>query len=945
MPETTEDTSKAFSDPMKNIIETQISEDEGGNAILSSLYIQTPIFFGLIVLYMLVRQIKPWIYYPNMKNLSQHPLFRRASSRYGWIKTLFTIPDTQLLGLIGLDSFMFLQTLKMLMNIMIVLTVSVAPWLTVYFYKNAKADKNENEYLKMTIESITSSAGVAMLVFLTYCVTAGIFYLIFIYYKRYIMLRQIYLSSPATMTAISKLKSLYNGFDGASTVEQIDVRSRSVLIDQLPSEIRTDKQCKEYINSLEIGQVENVILVKDTCELQKLIEQKKMIIQDIEKDVDSSFRGMKDFFRKNRVLSRTSFTGSGDDLVESAVAWDDRVYKTREKMEILNWYFTNIERFDETQRKSRLKFYLKNFKNVEEEIIKERKRIMEENSANSVEKIKNRIPKLSYGSGESINETEDTGDNSNDGNKHGLLDNFSEIQIEKNTDKQNTRQIKPNINNNLFIEVEGQDISFLSWNQLRNFNKYKVFFALDLPINKKKAFVTFSDHKTVSIAMNSQIGSKVFSCNASQAPAPYDILWKNLPVNNVSQYIARVVSYFVFSLIILFYSFAAIFLIAELKITQNTKNFFLRFISRYKLLFSLYNGSIGPTIYNLLQYLITFVFNALLNLQGIVAYSTFQAQLMRTFSLFSFFNSFLFICIGSIMYDIIITTNSRHVSLELFLSAINKNIIRSSTFFIITVIQRALIGTCIVLIKPAPFLFNFLITPFIKKSRRQKLELRYVQPINFGIVIPDALIIFSIVISYSLISPIIIFVGLFFYILTYFVYKNDLLYATKNEYESGGIYWIYSVKIILYSVIIFQTMVFIKAYILNLKPIGFLIFPLYFLDYLYIKGVKEMFERNCNNVPINVHESQYIDAFTAHALKERINLLEAWNDKEDTDDDDRDSLIILELSNTIIDPKDHYQDPSLAPERSELIFPERFFTVIDYIKKNDVDNIFLMKQL
>lgn len=924
-------------DPMKKIMDAQVSGDESGEGIVSNLAIQIPVFLILVIVFLIVRRRKPWIYYPNVKNLRQHPVYSDAESKYRWIKTLFRVKDTQLLGLIGLDSFMFLQTLKLFLNIMIVICVSICPVLCGYFYW--KNSGEESFFLKLSNKGRDGRCGLLMMVAMCYFVSLLVFYLVFIYYKRYIVLRQIYLTSPSTMTSIARLKGIsYKLPDDLTVVDAIDVRSRTVLIDKLPTEIVTDSQCIQYMRNLDIGEVENAVLVKDTCYLQRLVEMKECLLQDIEKEIDRIFTEMQRHFVENEVLVRLSFRNSNSSLIDSArgisddnkeknVSGNEFNYSMEEKVELSNWFLANAERFCHARGiKCVLRLHLLKLKNLKDKIAYERQKIIFENKPVGV-------------------------------STPSSIQSLSTDMIEESNRSLNTVNI--NVNNNLFIEPQNlDDQSFFSWNQIRNFRRNRVLFTLDIPRGRRKAFVTFCDRKTTSIVMQSSIGSKVFSCNASQAPAPYDILWKNLPVDDTTQYFASTISYFIFFLIIVSYSYAAIYLLGSLSIEQNSQNIFFRFIARYKILSSIYSGFIGPCVYNLLQYLITFIFNTLLNLQGITSYSVFQAKLMHAFSLFSFFNSFLFICVGSIIYDIITATDTSNFTFDGIITATEKSIFKSSVFFVNTIIQRALIGTAIVLIKPAPFLFNFVVAPLIIRTRRQRRELSYVPPINFGIVIPDSLVVFSIVMGYAFISPIIVFVGLIFYLFTFIVYKNDLLYATKNEYESGGIYWIFTVKIIVYSVLIFQAVLFIKAYTSEYAFVTLLLLPLLLFDYMYVTGLKDMFERNSKYYPLNSREESYLDAFTSETLRQRLDMLTAWECDED-DSGDTDTLLIAEpspVSPFTQNPSNvakaenappltnFYQDPSLVPEKSRLILPSYFYIVIKYIRENDSDNIFQMNK-
>ena len=318
------------------------------SSIKSNVIAQVVLGLLMLLLYFCFRRRAPWVYYPNIKNKPQHPCYQETPGFFSWIYPMVTTKDTQLLSMIGLDGFMFLQTIKLLYRICFILFLLLVPFLCGSFYNMKKNEKDMQLFLLLSIRNIKNKNIYFSILFLSYLSTLIIFYLIFIYYKRYVTLRQLYLASPASMTSVSELKRISNELGGnQNAIDYVNISSKTVIIDRLPSEIKNDKQLLIYLNSLKLGEIESVSLIHNTYNLQKMYEIRNGIIQNIEKEVTLALNRAIKLFEYESEKCKESFGELyGGQLEKSSLAiFNQSNFKISEKVVLFNIFCKFGDRF------------------------------------------------------------------------------------------------------------------------------------------------------------------------------------------------------------------------------------------------------------------------------------------------------------------------------------------------------------------------------------------------------------------------------------------------------------------------------------------------------------------------------------------------------------------------------------------------------------------------
>lgn len=925
------------------------------NVLFSNII--TQVIFGITLggLFLFCRKRAPYVYYPNSLKRPHHPCYK-YTGLFNWFVPVINLDDAKLLGMVGLDGFMLLQTLKLLYRAFFILSIVYCPLLLTIYYTNQKL-KKDTLFEKLSIEGIENHIAYYICVILMYLTTIFLFYLLFIYYKRYVTLRQIYLISPASLTSVETLKQLSKQLSTyENSIEFINIASKTVIMTRLPQYLCNDQDVYDYVKELGLNDIVNTVLIQDTYYLTKLYEKRDVILQNIEKEINVAFLRIKNFMKNNHDICLDSFkeTYNEDIEVGALKVFRNMRFNIEEKVHLLNNFIQNGNQFLNIagDNISMLIIYIEQLRYCNQKILEEKERLQKQKEVrcpiNFFKKTNQQKFSNKPGNKKEIIYTQTPNVNIVAENLettgipiYNKEDDSSESEIQNKVHIHRSQNVMPDVSNTCFVKTDlDESVSFFSFSQLRNLKKYKRYFTLDIPIRKQKAFVTFNDVKQAGLIKQSQIGTRIFSPSANSAPAPHDIIWKNLTRSEISCFFGKLGSTMMFiGYNILFY-FAVSTIVKMLKLDGN--NYILSKIRKSEMLSTYYNGAITPAVYNLCIAISPFILDSLINLEGIVSYSTSQIRLMKWYSIFLFYNAFLSIFFSTSFFNMLNNIfKNNHSKLDTFLRDLGRGYSEYSLFFMNTVIQRLISGSLMTLLKPGPFFINFVIYNFYKRTRRQEHELHMSAPFDFGNVIPMVLLIFPITLSYGCVNPIMLILGWLYYIINYFVYKSELIYSQRNSYESGGTFWIETSMFIVLGVISFQISTVANLFSEGINNITLIILPLLIIDYYFYYALKSLFNRNVNNYPLNEPEEQFLDEFSNKFIVERKKMLENWEETEEHDDEDLFPITELGLHDrNIITNTSHYKDPSTALNISHIMLPKNFYICIHYLKTFDFKNVF-----
>jgi calcium permeable stress-gated cation channel len=866
--------------------------------ISSNVIFQGMITGGILLLYLFFRGRAKWLYSPNTRNRPKHPCFG-YDGLLSWVVPVITVNDSVLLSLIGLDAFMMLQTFKLLYRFLLILSIVVIPLLCCIFWLNpAKNSLYRDQLLiKLSLQNLDSASSLYFVtIFVVYFASILLMYLVYIYYKRYVVLRQAYLRNPTIMTSVTTLKHLSNILGSSeAAASYINMPCKTLVVSRIPEYIHTDEDLTEFMNTLDIGEIEECVLIHDTSMLQEMYVSKGHTMQHIEKEISNVISRMDSWSLGNEEKCKGSIEGFSGGLrrtVEGTGA--PEYFDDVQKMQLFSAFMNGAQNFKKQQRSdvNSLNYYLDKLRTINEEIAKEKERI----KASGVREESMRVVEL------------------------------------------------VDVNQSLFLTADIEnDASFFSIEHLFSWSKYGKYFTLDLPTRSKKAFVTFREQKSASVVKQSQIGSRVFSVTADDAPAPNDIIWANLTKNEVENYIYRVIGVSIFVGFNISFYFLVVFVIRMLDIDEaSSKNFLARWIRRHEVVESLYRGTVTPLVFNALLMFVPTVIATLVDTEGIYSYSLFQRSLMSKLNNFLFFNGFVSWFFTSTFVTFATNILEGKKKPLVALRELSDETMASSVFFINTIFQKCLVGIALILLKPAPLLVNYILAPCLgPKTRRQQEEAEYSPPFDFGSAFPNALLIFSMAITYTIICPPILLLGAVFYLCIYATFKVEFLYSSRNEYESGGNYWETACQNIVFSLLFLQFVSFARVISDGFFKSSLFFLPLMLVTWIYRNGLKTMFYKSCHSYPLNIKEERYLDEFTERMMKDRIELLDHWTETSSRADEDLLPLSSLGIQDANeLGKASYYRDPSTTVSDQLLMLPKDFYKIVWFLSNHDKDGLF-----
>ncbi|KAF3483762.1 uncharacterized protein GIQ15_03086 [Arthroderma uncinatum] len=222
-------------------------------------------------------------------------------SMFGWIPVLYKISDEEVLASGGLDAYVFLLFYKYSIHFLsIVFFFSVVVILPVrYSYTGETGypwdgDKGEDPD-DSDKKPKTDPTFLWLYVVFSYVFTAVAAHLLIRYTNRIIQIRQKYLGGQTSMA------------------------DRTIRLSGIPVEMQSEEKIQAFIEGLEIGKVESVMLCRDWRELDRLMEERKRTLQRLEKAWAKylRYRGGKLGVQTNRA-ARIPSAVDADDAAEDA---------------------------------------------------------------------------------------------------------------------------------------------------------------------------------------------------------------------------------------------------------------------------------------------------------------------------------------------------------------------------------------------------------------------------------------------------------------------------------------------------------------------------------------------------------------------------------------------------------------------------------------------------
>lgn len=323
------------------------------------------------------------------------------------------------------------------------------------------------------------------------------------------------------------------------------------------------------------------------------------------------------------------------------------------------------------------------------------------------------------------------------------------------------------------------------------------------------AFVTMDSVASAQMAAQTILDPRVYKLMVNLAPAPTDIKWSNLRLN---YYKKMTKGYFITFVIVISY-FPIFFLVSSLATLLDLKSITKfwpalgEFIKKSNWLTTFVTGILPPMLYSLLNVSLPYFYRYLSKCQGYSSNSDIELSTLAKNFFYIFFNLFLVFIISGTIWDYLsFIRDTTKIAYQLASSLKKK-----SLFYVDLILLQGLgmfpirllqIGDVVLL-----NLINkvFLVNKLFLKTPRDYRFYYFTPPVfDFGIQLPQHILIFIIILIYSVVSTKIVASGLVYFGLGYLVYKYQLIYNYVHPPHSTGKVWPMIVRRLILGMILFQ---------------------------------------------------------------------------------------------------------------------------------------------
>ncbi|KAJ6551627.1 hypothetical protein B0H19DRAFT_1158348 [Mycena capillaripes] len=319
------------------------------------------------------------------------------------------------------------------------------------------------------------------------------------------------------------------------------------------------------------------------------------------------------------------------------------------------------------------------------------------------------------------------------------------------------------------------------------------------------AFVTFEKMSSAQVAIQVVHSPSPLQCKTYPAPEPRDIVWSNMTPSQLSIqtrdiFVLAMIALLFFTWIFPITALAGLLSYEEIK---KTMPWLGRLIDSNDQVRAIVQNSLPSVAMITLNACLPFILEGLTYQQGYRARSWVEYSLLKKYFLFLLVNVvFIFLLASTylqLLYDLANFPAKIPEKIALALQAG-----KARNFFLSYVILQAFGIVPLQLLNLGVTIPRFF-RLFVTRTPRDFAELNAPPMINYGIVYPQAILMFVITMLYSVTQPLILIFGAIYFGNSYVVYKYKLLFVFYKPYESQGQAWPITFVRLIWGVMIFLT--------------------------------------------------------------------------------------------------------------------------------------------
>ncbi|KAF8901139.1 hypothetical protein CPB84DRAFT_1708514 [Gymnopilus junonius] len=318
------------------------------------------------------------------------------------------------------------------------------------------------------------------------------------------------------------------------------------------------------------------------------------------------------------------------------------------------------------------------------------------------------------------------------------------------------------------------------------------------------AFITFEKMSSAQTAVQVAHCPNPYQMTTYQAPEPRDIVWSNM---TPSQSAIRFRDVFVLATMALlfffwFFPITALASLLSYKEIKKVMPWLGRLIDKNDQIRAIVQNSLPSVAMITLNAFLPFILEGLTYVQGYRARSWVEYSLLKKYFLFLLVNVVFIFLLATTYWQLVQDlANSPAKVPEKLAQALQAG--RARHFFLSYVILQGLGIMPLQLLNLGVIIPRFFYRMFLTRTPRDFAELNAPPMINYGVVYPQAILMFVITMLYSVVQPLIVIFGAVYFGVGYVVYKYKLLFVFYKPYESQGQAWPITFIRLIWGVVIF----------------------------------------------------------------------------------------------------------------------------------------------
>lgn len=758
---------------------------------------------------------------------------------FSWIGSLLTLSDGLLLPLAGFDGYSTIQSLKLTFGLLLFMAVPALGILVPFYYSQSNLD-----HLTYMSFSITSIYGTAVWVPTVVCwvVSLVTFYVVYVFYRNFSTIRQIYLTNPSALMSFESLRHRTNDLGSVQDARKyFNISTRAVLLQSISSDYGPT-ELKRLLENAGIGPVVSVQQVQSPELVEGHLARRQRTINKLEMDLMAFFETLKRAALRPdtpewRALQAEP--GSGD------LARSDLLSR-----------IASLPRLSVQERCVLVRRLL-----TEPAFMAEYRPTHKSRHNGLVDSLSHRYAKLME----------------REACVHAAIRDFTTFH----TDELIRMEHPTLAEEDLSAPNEGyvQKTSLITLRKTLQVRSNLVDLRTTLWGSSYAAIVVFRDKRAATACRQLLLSSRLFSLKAQAMPLADDFIWSNAVMPKADRVQREMLGDILYITLNLFFIpvTSALAVLTNLESLQTKVPIIGVIVRSHPKLKTIIQGILAPLAYNLAIFVAPHIMHLILRMQGKTSRSEIQMALMSKYAWFLFFQTSIIGVVFSSVLELLIAFWSH--GYESVFDKIRTTMPSKSHFFANIVFQRAFIGLMLILLQPAVLFKKLAFSVFWPRSRRTpraKLTFHNPKSILPGIIFPDFIVFpYQITMAFITITPLSVIPGLLFYGLASFVFKHQFVYSYAVPNESGGMYWRRLSVHLMAGVLmnqIFSVIVF-SQYRAAIFP-SFLMALLIGLTLAYIPFLERTFGPVCDNLPLTGEDRMRKRSITADLIHKQTHLLQ-----------------------------------------------------------------------